>query len=44
LDANLLANCLPASAVNMSTADFPDFLRQRRKLMAEKIRAYYFGL
>jgi hypothetical protein len=44
LDANLLANCLPASAVNMSTADFPDFLRQRRKLMAEKIKAYYFGL
>jgi len=44
LRENLAANCLPESALAMATADYPEFLRQRRKLMAEKIKAYYFSL
>jgi len=28
----------------MTKDDYPEFLRQRRKLMAEKIKAYYFSL
>lgn len=44
LAQNLSANCLPESVLTMGTADYPEFLRQRRKLMAEKIKAYYFSL
>lgn len=44
MHANLEANCLPKAALTMEAADFPEFLRQRRKLMAEKIKAYYFSL
>jgi len=44
LRENLAANCLPEVALTMATADYPEFLRQRRKLMAEKIKAYYFNL
>lgn len=44
LRENLAANCLPEAALSMATADYPEFLRQRRKLMAEKIKAYYFSL
>jgi hypothetical protein len=44
LRENLAANCLPEAALVMTTADYPEFLRQRRKLMAEKIKTYYFSL
>jgi len=44
LAENLAANCLPESVLTMTKDDYPEFLRQRRRLMAQKIRAYYFGL
>lgn len=44
LAENLGANCLPESVLTMTKDDYPEFLRQRRKLMAEKIKAYYFSL
>ncbi|MCF8210910.1 MAG: DUF262 domain-containing protein [Rhodoferax sp.] len=44
LRENLTANCLPEATLSMGIADYAEFLRQRRILMAEKIRAYYFGL
>jgi len=44
LNANLAANCIPMSIVEMSVDQFDDFLKQRRDLMAAKIKAYYLGL
>jgi len=44
LAENLHANCLPESVLTMTKDDYPEFLRQRRRLMAQKIKAYYFGL
>jgi hypothetical protein len=44
LSQNLAANCLPDDVVLMATSDYPEFLRKRRKLMAEKIKGYYFSL
>jgi hypothetical protein len=44
LAANLSANCLPEGVLTMTTSDYPEFLRQRRKLMAEKFKKYYFSL
>jgi len=34
---NLTANCVPHSVVQMTATDYPDFLAERRKLMAKKI-------
>lgn len=42
--ANLKANCIPTEVIQMTFEDYPAFLDARRKLMAEKIRGYYFGL
>ncbi|MBQ7607228.1 MAG: hypothetical protein IJU76_04595 [Desulfovibrionaceae bacterium] len=39
--ANLDANCIPHEVVNMTYADYAEFLRQRRVMMARKIRTYY---
>jgi hypothetical protein len=44
LQENLSSNCVPWGVMSMSTDEYPEFLRQRRKLMAEKIKAYYFSL
>ena len=44
LEESLAANCVPMSALKMTTADFPEFLRERRRLMAMKIKDYYFSL
>lgn len=44
LKANLAANCVPESIVDMGVDQFEDFLKQRRELMAAKIKAYYQGL
>jgi hypothetical protein len=44
LEESLAANCVPMSSLKMTTADFPEFLRERRRLMAMKIKAYYFSL
>ena len=41
---NLDTNCIPRNVVNMTYADYMDFLKQRRVLMAEKIRRYYEAL
>ena len=44
LTNNLAANCIPAGVENMTAADYPEFLRQRRVLMAKKIKEYYYSL
>lgn len=44
LDANLKANCIPTAIFNMTVEHYEEFLNERRKLMAEKMREYYFGL
>jgi hypothetical protein len=44
LKANLAANCVPESIMDMDVAQFDEFLKQRRELMAAKMRAYYEGL
>lgn len=41
---NLTANSVPHSVVQMTATDYPDFLTERRKLMAKKIRDYYYAL
>ncbi len=41
---NLRANCVPAEIMDMTIADYPEFLILRRKLMATKIKEYYFAL
>jgi hypothetical protein len=44
LRKNLAQNCIPAGFEEMSIDDYDRFLEERRKLMAEKIRNYYFTL
>ncbi|CAA9891939.1 hypothetical protein METHB2_530014 [Candidatus Methylobacter favarea] len=44
LTANLAANCIPVDIINMDSEDYSEFLAKRRKLMALKIKAYYFSL
>ncbi len=42
--ANLDANCIPHSVVDMTYADYLEFLKLRRSKMAQKIRKYYEAL
>ena len=42
--ANLDANCIPHEIVSMTYKDYEEFLKQRRVLMAQKIRKYYESL
>lgn len=42
--ANLSMNCVPVELMQMSISDYSDFLQLRRKLMATKIKEYYFSL
>ncbi len=44
LKSNLRQNCLPQGFENMTIADYPSFLVERRKLMANKIKDYYRSL
>ena len=44
LKENLLENCIPDGFEHMGIDDYPAFLEQRRKLMAQKIRKYYESL
>lgn len=44
LHGNLAANCIPESIFTMTVDHYDEFLRERRKLMAHKMREYYFGL
>lgn len=41
---NLETNCIPADTVEMDYMDYDSFLEKRRKLMATKIRKYYYSL
>lgn len=41
---NLRMNCIPDGVMDMSLADYPAFLEERRKLMAKKIRTFFEGL
>lgn len=41
---NLKMNCVPTEIMQMSIDDYNDFLILRRKLMALKIKEYYFSL
>lgn len=42
--ANLEANCVPAETINMDYISYDDFLEKRRKMMANKIKKYYYAL
>ena len=41
LKANLAINCIPENIIDMTVTDYDDFLLERRKMMASKIRMYY---
>ena len=42
--ANLEANCVPVEAIEMDFTAYETFLEKRRKLMAAKIKKYYYSL
>ncbi len=44
LKENLRQNCIPEGFVEMTKDDYQDFLVERRKLMAAKIREYFYAL
>ena len=44
LEENLRINCIPQGFSKMSIENFDDFLKQRRILMAQKIKEYYYSL
>lgn len=41
---NLKKHCIPAAIFEMNIENYHEFLEERRKLMAEKIKRYYKGL
>jgi hypothetical protein len=41
---NLKMNAVPADIIQMTVDDYNDFLIERRKLMAKKIKEYYYSL
>ncbi len=42
--SNLEVNCIPQDVVNLTYADYEEFLLSRRKLMAAKIKKYYWSI
>ncbi|TSC77500.1 MAG: hypothetical protein G01um101429_1023 [Parcubacteria group bacterium Gr01-1014_29] len=44
LAENLKQHCIPKGFFEMEFDDYTDFLKERRKLMAKKIKEYYRGL
>ena len=45
LRSNLIKDCcVPLDVIGMSIEDFPTFLEQRRKLIAQRLKEYYFSL
>ena len=44
LAKNLRENAVPADLASVAAGSYPEFLEQRRKLMAAVIRDYYQGL
>lgn len=43
-ESNLEANCIPGDIHEMTIEHYPQFLEERRALMAQKIKKYYQGL
>jgi hypothetical protein len=41
LRENFCMNCIPDGIENMTVENYPDFLEERRKLMAQKIKTYF---
>lgn len=41
---NLQDNCIPASILNMEYGDYETFLEQRRSMMTDMIKTYYYKL
>ena len=44
LKENLTINCIPENIISMDVSHYDIFLLERRKLMAKKIKDYYFSL
>ena len=44
LKENFRMNCIPEGIENMTIDDYPQFLAERRKLMAQKMKTYFMGL
>ena len=44
LKENLAMNCIPFSVVDMTYENYEEFLAERRRLMAKKIKEYYNNL
>lgn len=44
LKRNFIMNCIPEGMEQMTVADYPAFLAQRRVLMAQKIKTYFASL
>lgn len=42
--ANLETNCVPVETIDMDFNSYDDFLEKRRKMMAAKIKKYYYSL
>ena len=42
--ANLETNCVPVEVIEMDFNSYDTFLEKRRKMMAEKIKKYYYSL
>lgn len=43
-EKNMEENCIPSSTPTLTLADYPEFLAQRRKLIAKRLKEYYFAL
>ena len=41
LKRNMAENCIPESFINMTIDNYDEFLRERRRLMAQKLKEYY---
>lgn len=44
LKENFRMNCIPEGIEDMTIDDYPQFLAERRKLMAQKMKTYFMGL
>lgn len=45
LRSNLINDCcIPLNVIGMSIEDFPTFLAERRKMIAQRLKEYYFSL
>lgn len=44
LAENMAGNCIPEATPTMALEDYPTFLAERRKLIAQRLNEYYFSL